>query len=101
MALDDRSPANACPTIAVTLGEEAWRPEGPPHDRRAQLAATVVINGISHMAMAWAVTTEDGMQAADYNDGQLAQLHDAIAADGPLATVSIFDRDYAIFIAPA
>lgn len=93
---------------SLHIPEEAWEACGPeedtgePGDPTAELTCTVIVNGVSFHADAYAVVSADfGLEAAHPNfEEDLDRVYAAAHADGRFDTVEIGEREYVVAITP-
>lgn len=95
-------------TPSLHVPEDAWEACGPEEDTgeagdpTAELTCTVVVNGVSFHADAYAVVSTDGCQEAahPYHEGDLDAVYAAAHAEGRFDTVEIGGRDYVVVLTP-
>lgn len=92
------------PVPKLDLAQLVWREIGPDDDPRAQLKSTVQLGDAYLHVNAIAVTWEERwrQQRASDPDSEefLQELVCAFGAAGPLETVHIAGREYAVFASP-
>jgi len=95
-------------TPSLHIPEDAWEACGPeedtgePGDPTAELTCTVVVNGVSFHADAYAVVSADFGLAAAHPDHErdLDAVYAAAHAEGRFDTVEIGGRDYVMVLTP-
>lgn len=82
----------------MTINPAEWE---AVRDDRSWLKSTIVVNGVSLHVDAFEIEPGVTMQAASGEVGAtLADLHEAVAADGPWETLRIDGRDYVLIATP-
>lgn len=98
--------------IKVTIADEDWKRVGDANedeggdagefgDQRAQLHATLTINGYRMHLEAWEIIPGADPQAVrQLSDETFGMLHSGFGADGPFETTTIAGREYVVFASP-
>ncbi|SEM79165.1 hypothetical protein [Streptacidiphilus jiangxiensis] len=96
-------------TLNLDVPASAWEAigdEGQEGGVWARVVTQITINGVQFHLEGWQIEEPsygDGtayLQAALQQDDSLAQLADAVAADGPFTTVSVNGRSYVLVASP-
>lgn len=94
--------------LALHVPEGAWQnADHADHDRcgcvpaRHRLVAEIAVNGTPMRLEAHLVVPGADPQRSFVDDESISLIHDAVAADGPWATIEIGGREYVLVATPA